>query len=227
MVVLSHVPPFVHEEGEEHGWANWQLDARAAIIAAASRGGARLWLSGHFHGNCVGNSSSGIEVVTTSACGGVINWKLPAGQVAVQPFPDFSKVVGSPAVVADARHSGMRIVRVEEQGFKHAWVTLRDAPVTLDEAFVTARDHSPSRWTQVLSGAGLEHILGLDRERVKRNADRAELFKTTGRLSSASPRLMGVAKMTSVARAHMVHKGSGAMLTKRHSRSVGDINAET
>lgn len=66
-------------------------------------------------------------------CGGVINWSLPAAEIAPQPFPDFAKVVGSPPVVADARHSGLRIVRVTEDGFRHRWFELAHVPNTTDE----------------------------------------------------------------------------------------------
>ena len=64
--------------------------------------------------------SGGIEVVTTSACGSMINWTRPAAQVAPLPFPDFKTVVGSPAVVAGERHSGMRLVRVRATADKGA-----------------------------------------------------------------------------------------------------------
>ena len=101
VVMLSHVPPFVHDEEEQPGWANWPQEPRRAMLSAAGTVGAKLWLCGHYHGNSHGVSSGSIEVVTTSSCGGVINWTEEPSLVATQPFPDFSKVVGTPPVVAD------------------------------------------------------------------------------------------------------------------------------
>ena len=58
VVVLSHVPPFIQQEREQHGWANWEPKARESLLAAASAAGVKLWLCGHYHGNCVGASRS-------------------------------------------------------------------------------------------------------------------------------------------------------------------------
>ena len=98
----------------------------------------KLFLCGHYHGNAIARSSSGIEVVTTSSCGGVINWTLAPSMIATQPFPDFKRVVGNPPIVADARHSGMRIVRVANEKITHRWYELADVPETLDQCFVPA-----------------------------------------------------------------------------------------
>ena len=138
VVVLCHVPPFVSEEDEQAGWANWQHEHRKRIMRMAADANVKLFLCGHYHGNAVARSSSGIEVVTTSSCGGVINWTLSPSMIATQPFPDFKKVVGNPPIVADARHSGMRIVRVGEDRITHRWYELADVPATLDGCFVPA-----------------------------------------------------------------------------------------
>ena len=127
------------------------------VLTAAAEAGTKLWLSGHYHGNARGVSASGIEVVTTSACGGVINWTLDPSLIATQPFPDFTKVVGSPPVVADARHSGMRLVRVSERGFTHRWFELADVPPTFDDAFAPR-----PRWQNVKERYGnLADVMGL------------------------------------------------------------------
>jgi len=156
LVMLSHVPPFVKEEDEEAGWANWNYEPRQEMLAAAAAAGAKLWLSGHYHSNAEGKSKAGIEVITTSACGGVINWTEDASVIATKPFPDFSKVVGSPPVIADARHSGMRLVRVTEQGFTHRWLNLADVPETLDAVFAPQRPSDRlSRFPQLADVMGL------------------------------------------------------------------------
>ena len=103
VVVLSHVPPFVADEDEQAGWANWKWHHRRALLDAATAAGAKLWLSGHYHGNSVATSRGGIEVVVTSSCGGVINWTLDASLIATQPFPDFSKVHAACIIPTRAR----------------------------------------------------------------------------------------------------------------------------
>jgi len=173
VVGLSHVPPFVGDESEVFGWSNWELAARETLLDAAADAGCKLWLAGHYHGNAVGRSSTGIEVVTTSSCGGVINWTLPAAEIAPQPFPDFAKVVGSPPVVADARHSGLRIVRVTEDGFRHRWFELAHVPNTTDEAFT-----APSGWKTVKSRyQSLESVLGLKRSKTGRRSTLLDALK--------------------------------------------------
>ena len=147
VVMLSHVPPFVHDEEEQPGWANWPQEPRRAMLSAAGTVGAKLWLCGHYHGNSHGVSSGSIEVVTTSSCGGVINWTEEPSLVATQPFPDFSKVVGTPPVLADASHSGMRLVRVTEHGFSHRWFELADVPATFEDAFAPRSRAVPSKAT--------------------------------------------------------------------------------
>lgn len=136
IVVLSHVPPFVADEDEDQGWATWERGCRRRILAQVAEAGAILWLCGHFHGNAVARSRAGVEVVVTSSCGSVINWKLPAGKVATLSRPDFKTCVNSPSVIADAQHSGLRIIRVREDGAEHRWFTLSDVPDSLDNAFL-------------------------------------------------------------------------------------------
>ena len=121
------VPPFLGDEAEAHGWANWELTARSAALRAAEQARVRLWLCGHYHGNALARSRGGIEVparptssghrnsddacrrhvgvvslawqvVASSACGSVINWTSPASVIATAPFPDFNLYVGKPQV---------------------------------------------------------------------------------------------------------------------------------
>lgn len=153
VVLLSHVPPFISDEDEQAGWANWQHEHRQRLLAMATQARVKIILCGHYHGNAVCHSKSGIEVVTSSSCGGVINWTLDPSMIATQPFPDFKKVVGSPPVVADARHSGMRIVRVGDSKITHRWFELANVPPTLDEAFASKR--RPERSKELADVMGL------------------------------------------------------------------------
>jgi len=156
VVVLSHVPPFVGSEDEERGWSNWNMDARHRVLKLAEQAGVRLWLCGHFHGNAIAKSRGGVEVVVTSSCGGIINWTQDSAYIACQRFPDFSKVVADPPVIADAHHSGLRVVRVQEHKVVHRWLTLDEVPQSLEDVFndELRADHRKPRLT-------LAQVMGL------------------------------------------------------------------
>lgn len=156
VVVLTHVPPFIGEPNEPQGWANWELEPRKRVVALAMAAGARLWLSGHYHGNAVA-TYGGLEVVTSSSCGSVINWIESPDVVATSQRPDFARCVGTPPVIADARHSGLRIVRVEERACRHAWFVLADVPSTLVDVF-PLNSHGSDRKRKM----SLQQTLGLD-----------------------------------------------------------------
>ena len=130
VVVLSHICPFVGAPDEAEGWANWPKDARRAVLARATRAGAGLWLCGHLHGNAVARHGR-LELVTTSAVGSMVNWTLTPAEIAVMKKPDFRTTVGRPAVVAGPASSGLRVVRVDEGGFRHRWYPLADVPARL------------------------------------------------------------------------------------------------
>ncbi len=132
VVVLSHICPFVGAPDEAEGWANWPLPARRAVLAQAARAGAGLWLCGHLHGNAVARHGR-LEIVTTSAVGSMVNWTLPPAEIAVMKKPDFRTTVGHPAVVAGPATSGLRVVRVDEGGFRHRWYPLADVPARLED----------------------------------------------------------------------------------------------
>ncbi|CAE7194622.1 TUBA [Symbiodinium sp. CCMP2592] len=55
--------------------------------------------------------------------------------VATSTRPNFEKCVGEPPFFADAQHSGLRIVRFDDEGSRHDWFLLADMPPTLDDAF--------------------------------------------------------------------------------------------
>ena len=136
VVLLSHVTPFMGDEDEPQGHFNWEVGPRKWVLELAKAAGVKLWLCGHYHGNCVAQSARyGVEVVTTSSCGGVINWKREPHEIATNEVFNFMECVGSPPVVCDAFHSGMRIVRVGETSIRHEWLELADVPESLDDVF--------------------------------------------------------------------------------------------
>ena len=132
VVVLSHICPFVGAPDEAEGWANWPKDARRAVLAQAARAGAGLWLCGHLHGNAVARHGR-LEIVTSSAVGSMVNWTRTPAEIAVMKKPDFRTTVGRPAVVAGPASSGLRVVRVDEGGFRHRWYPLADVPARLED----------------------------------------------------------------------------------------------
>ena len=61
----------------------------------------------------------------------MVNWTRPPAEIAVMKKPDFRTTVGRPAVVAGPATSGLRVVRVDEGGFRHRWYPLADVPARL------------------------------------------------------------------------------------------------
>lgn len=135
IVILSHVPPFVGHEEEPQGWATWEPEPRKRILAAAEAAQAKIWFSGHLHGNATTHTRHGMEIVVTSSCASTINWIQDAPRVATAERPDFKAAVGAPPVIADPHHSGLRIVRVRKRGFQHRWLALADVPESLEDVF--------------------------------------------------------------------------------------------
>lgn len=136
IVALSHVPPFIESFDEDEGWSNWPKKHRTRVFEILRSAGVSLWLCGHYHSNADTNAE-GVEVVTSSSCGGVINWIGPASEVATAAVPDFAKLVATPPVVIGPEHSGMRLVRVFQDRIEHRWFTLGSVPATFDAAFAT------------------------------------------------------------------------------------------
>ena len=135
VVLLSHVSPFMGDEDEAHGHFNWAVEPRRWVLDLATKAGVKLWLCGHYHGNCVVRSSGGLEVVTTGSCGGVINWSREPPEIATNEVFNFMECVGNPPVIVDAFHSGMRLVRVSARRIQHAWIELANVPKSFDDLF--------------------------------------------------------------------------------------------
>ena len=142
------------------------------MLALAAKAGVRLWLCGHYHSNYVQTSSDGIEIVTTSSVGGVINWRHEPPVLACQAKFNFIECVNMPPVVCDAFHSGMRLVRVEDSAIRHVWTTLANVPDTFDQAF-------DSSFEAVDARPSLERILDVP-------SDATPLHITRGRTEPAA-----------------------------------------
>jgi len=127
------------------------------VLKLAAKAGVRLWLSGHYHGNSTAVSRDNVEVVVSSSCGGVINWNKAAAEIATQRFPDFSKVVGEPQVIADANHSGLRVVHVQAEGIRHRWLTLGEVPQSMEDIFA----NQDSKGARSKAQENLAQLMGL------------------------------------------------------------------
>jgi hypothetical protein len=136
IVLLSHTPPFIEDEAEQHGWANWPIGPRKRALNLTGKAGASLWLCGHLHSNNVGHSSQGTEIVTSSSCGTTVNWTRPLSEVATLPHvgSNFQSLTGIPSASSDLSHAGLRVVRVGESEISHHWFSLGSVPDTLAEA---------------------------------------------------------------------------------------------
>jgi len=161
MVVLSHIPPFVGNPGENHGWANWDKDDRDEILEMVTKDRPgkpypKLWLCGHFHAN-VGATTSmynnkPLEVATTSSVGSVMLWDgnednfygpEAAQQIAEEKDGkaafDNHILVGNFAnlnrIAPESGRSGMRIVEFNHDGtkYRHKWFTIDAMDTQLEE----------------------------------------------------------------------------------------------
>jgi len=81
IVMLTHIPPFMHQFDEAHGWANWHEDYRTgtadkgnvlAILETASK--PIHWVCGHFHTNVENNEPDMHKIRVTSSAGTTMWW---------------------------------------------------------------------------------------------------------------------------------------------------------
>jgi len=153
VVLLSHMAPFMGTEGEPCGHFNWRVEPRQWMLKliAKCRPVPTLWLAGHYHQNVTVSTSSGVEVVTTGACGGTIHWKKEPAIIATNSEFNFRECVNQPAVTADAFHSGMRICRVTKDRILHRWFELCHVPTTFDECFTITDGELESKRSSLVS----------------------------------------------------------------------------
>lgn len=77
IVVLTHIPPFMEQPSEPHGWANWDTDLRAEVLSILKKANKPvMWVCGHFHTNVI-NDEHNIRV--TSAAGTTMWWDATKG----------------------------------------------------------------------------------------------------------------------------------------------------
>ena len=128
----------------------------------ACRAAVTTVLCGHYHQNHTAWSPSGIEFVTTSSCGGCINWAQKPALIAPMTAFNFKECVRcddprNPPVVCDAFNSGLRVVRVEKERISHRWFELANVPKTFDDCF----DDTPSESGSSKMVNILEHAMDL------------------------------------------------------------------
>ena len=71
-------------------------------------------------------------------------------------------MVGDPAVIADANHSGLRVVRVQQAALSHRWLTLDEVPKTLEAVFEKPRrDLEKPKMTLAQVGMGAVTVGGI------------------------------------------------------------------
>jgi hypothetical protein len=87
--MLTHVPPFMLDFHERHGWANWNQNTRDAIDKSLSTAfkasGARnpkvVWAAGHLHSNVVHENYPRpdylVDIVVSGASGTAMYWGAP------------------------------------------------------------------------------------------------------------------------------------------------------
>ena len=107
----------------EDGWANIPSGPRQKLLNQLKAAGVKAWFCGHYHQNA-GGFDDDLEIVVTAAVGTVFD---SGGRNTNGPKPNFDVVK---QMVADPAHSGLRIVRVTEEGISHNFHSLDTVPKT-------------------------------------------------------------------------------------------------
>lgn len=124
IIVYSHIPPFIFDAQEPKEYFNFEPAVRAEILGKLKASGVKSWFCGHFHRNAGGFDES-LEVVVTSAVG-------------VQ-LDTLDNELGLPVTVRGigSDMSGLRLVKVQEEGVVHKWFTFDRMPLKIDPASKT------------------------------------------------------------------------------------------
>jgi 3',5'-cyclic AMP phosphodiesterase CpdA len=144
VVAFSHIPPFIESQDEPSAYFNLEQSVRTRLLGDLSEAGCTAWFCGHYHRNArgvythpegsshaggksdknssAGNSKSGghlLEVVVSSAVGTTLT-------TSTDDADDPLGLSGMGTVQLGASTSGLRVVRVGEDGITHEWTTLED-----------------------------------------------------------------------------------------------------
>lgn len=139
-LVFSHVPPFICSPDERDGYFNLRRRFRKRMLKRFCECGAVAWFSGHYHENAGGvyrhPDGSELEVVVTGAVGAQIPRRpsaighVPDGisQEELDENGDLFSLSGKDFSNFPANEdvSGLRIVRVLEDGVHHEWRTFSE-----------------------------------------------------------------------------------------------------
>jgi len=86
IVVLTHIPPFMNEPREPHGWANWDntADNRISLLDRLhykNKPIPVMWVCGHFHTNVFNANHAVHKLRVTSAAGTTMWWNKSKGEM--------------------------------------------------------------------------------------------------------------------------------------------------
>jgi 3',5'-cyclic AMP phosphodiesterase CpdA len=148
VVFLTHIPPFIGNGKEAHGWANWIKKDRDRVMKLAAKHLGKkkipmVWFCGHFHANVRTIDDTTykvpIEVVTSGSVGSAMLWQ---GEQSNKHKPvDATKIAGAKdgsasffnyimdgsankfdlipkRIKPDPSYSGLRVVRFFQTGDK-------------------------------------------------------------------------------------------------------------
>lgn len=75
IMVLTHIPPFMHDPFEPHGWANWNGVYREEVLKILEAAEVPvMWVCGHFHTLVENNAPEVHKIRVTSAAGTTMWW---------------------------------------------------------------------------------------------------------------------------------------------------------
>ena len=142
VLCFCHIPPFLFDADEPDAYFNFERQTRGELLSLLAQYNVKACFCGHYHRNAGGmykDASNGntVEVITTAACGTNIANAVGKNVLELEGIGTCTEV--------DEDVSGLRIVRVGEEGVAHDWYTFRQlASVTQEEALEGSSSSSSS-----------------------------------------------------------------------------------
>lgn len=140
ILVFSHIPPFINEPDEKDEYFNLDRGLRHNLLTKFAAKGAVAWFCGHYHRNAGGVYRAGdgreLEVVVTGAVG---------TQIVDKPGGEPLGLSGIGGHLIGEECSGLRVVRVSQDGVKHEWRTFAELRASAAQAENGRQDSARSR----------------------------------------------------------------------------------
>jgi len=137
IMVLTHIPPFMHDPFEHHGWANWNEVYREEVLNILEAAEVPvMWVCGHFHTLMENDEPQVHKIRVTSAAGTTMWWDAAGHKTTTgQLTPEEAKGVAE-MPVAQAfceRIMGLQYNKTSEKCSGHNPVAIKERMQPIDE----------------------------------------------------------------------------------------------